>query len=121
MEITSFCDEICTSLENEPVNGVYDDEQVLMWDGLNVHKTGLVMQTIQARPSHNVFHTVTRPPYRPKIAPIEYVFCELAYELNTVVKRDWTTVELVIYDIVGHICIKGTFMNTFIHCGYPIN
>ena len=30
MEFSSFCDETCTSLENEPVNGSYDDERVLM-------------------------------------------------------------------------------------------
>ena len=59
----SFCDEVCTDIEANPVAGGYDDEQCFLWDGLSVHNTPYVIQEIQGRPSNNVFHIVTRPPY----------------------------------------------------------
>ena len=117
-----FCDEICTDIETDPVPGGYDNEKVFMWDGLAAHDTAYVIQTIQGRPSNNVYHTVTRPPYRPKIAPIEYIFCELAGELDRRVKREWTPVDLRrnIIDIMNSLGFNGGFTNTFNHCGYPI-
>ena len=117
-----FCNEICINLEEDPVPGGYDDERVFMLDGLSVHNTAYVIQTIQGRPSDNVFHTVTRPPYRPKIAPIEYIFCELAGELDRRVQRNWTPIDLMqnIMDIMDSLGFHGKFHNTYVHCGYPI-
>ena len=118
----AFCDEICTDIETDPVPGGYDDERVFMWDGLNVHDTPYVIQMIQGRPSHNVFHTVTRPPYRPKMGPIEYIFCELAGELDKRVRREWRPMDLRrnICQIMDSLGFERKFHNTFTHCGYPI-
>ena len=119
---SDFMNTICHHIETAPVPGGFDDDKVIMWDGLSVHNTNLVLQTIQGRQSHHVFHTVTRPPYRPKIAPVEYAFCELACELNKRVQPHWTIVQLRtnIVDILSNIGMNGKFRNTFIHCGYPL-
>ena len=103
---------MCHSIETAPVSGGLDDE-VIMWDGLSGCNTNLVMQTIQGRASHHVFHTVTRPPYMPKIAPVEYAFYELACELNKHVKPHWTIVQLRsnIIDILSNIGMNGKFKN----------
>ena len=77
-----FCDETCRDLENNPVNNGLDDERYFMWDNLTAHKTALVINTVEGRVSNNNFQTMNRPPYHPKLAPIEYVFCELACELS---------------------------------------
>jgi hypothetical protein len=116
-----FCNELCHDIEQNPLPGGYDDERVLLWDGLNVHNTAYVTHVIEGRPSNNVFRSVTRPPYRPKIAPIEYVFCELACELNKRIRRDWNilTLRMNIVDIMNNLGFDGKFHNTFTHCGYP--
>ena len=71
--------------------------------------------------SDNHFYSVDRPPYRPKMAPIEYVFCELADELARRVRREWVIDDLRwnIYDICARIGRDGKFHNTFVHCGFP--
>jgi len=116
----TFCNEVCSDIEQNPVPGGYDNERVFMWDGLSTHNTPYVIQTIQGRASHNIFHVVTRPPYRPNIAPIEYIFCELACELDKRIKRNWTVWDLRdnIIEIMNTIGFDGKFNNTFNHCGY---
>jgi hypothetical protein len=116
-----FCEEVCHDLEANPAPGGVDNERILMWDGLGVHNTPFVTHIIDGRPSNNVFHHVTRPPYRPKIAPIEYFFCELACELDRRVRRDWTHMDLRtnIEDICSTLGFDGKMNKTFAHCGYP--
>ena len=116
-----FCDSIFTDLENNPVDGGGDNDRGIMWDNLSAHKTPYVIHMIEGRESPNVFWTMDRPPYMPKIAPIEYVFCELANELGKVVQRGWTIEDLKvnIRQIVARLGQDGKFQNTFIHCGYP--
>ena len=94
-----------------------------MWDNLALCKTAYVTNKIHGRPTHNHFFSVDRPPYRPTMAPIEFVFCELASELSRRIKEHWTidTLRLNIIDICSKIGRYGKFENTFVHCNYPYN
>ena len=116
-----FIHEILTSIENNPAD--YDDERCLLWDNLSLHKTPYVTNIIRDRASNNNFYAVDRPPYQPKIAPIEYIFCELAAELTRRCVREWAidTLRENIYDILSNIGYDGKFYSTFVHCSYRIN
>jgi len=116
-----FVNEILDNIERFPVQGDYDMNRVIIWDNLRAHKTPYVTTIIEDRNSPNDFSSVDRPPYCPKLAPIEYIFCELAAELGRRCTRDWTMVELRwnIIDIVRRIGRDGRLHSTFVHCGYP--
>ena len=117
-----FVNDILTEIEDHPVQGGYDDEKCILWDNLSLHKTNYVTNIIRDRDSPNNFFAVDRPPYRPKLAPIEYVFCELAAELTRRCQRHWTIdiMRANIYDIVSNIGLNGKLFSTFVHCGYPV-
>ena len=85
-----FVNSILTDLENHPVPDGFDNNRCIIWDNLNVHKTEYVTHLIRDRPTQNHFFSVDRPPYRPNIAPIEYIFCEVLLELAGRCKRSWT-------------------------------
>ena len=116
----NFIDEILTSIENHPAGNGYDEERGILWDNLSLHKTPHVTNVIRGRESPNNFFSVDRPPYQPKIAPIEYIFCELAAELTRRCVREWTieTLRANIYDVLSKIGYGGKFYSTFVHCGY---
>ena len=90
--------------------------------GLTLHKMVYVMHAIEGCSIFNQFISFDRPPYRPKIAPIEYVFCEVAAELSRRVKRGWNTqvVHNKLFDICNSIGTGGRFYSTFLHYGYPL-
>ena len=115
-----FMEMLCTDLETNGTQNGLDMDRIFMWDNLSVHNTPYVTQLIQGRPTANRFRTVNRPPYHAKIAPIEYVICELACELDRRVQRSWTAVELRqnIEDIGRRIGRNGGFQRTFVHCGF---
>ena len=115
-----FINTMLLNIELYPVPQDYDNKRCIVWDNLTAHKTAYVTTMIRDRPSNNHFVPVDRPPYRPKIAPIEYVFCELASELAMRCQREWTINDLRanIYDICSRIGREGRLHNTFIHCGY---
>eukprot|EP00979_Chaetoceros_neogracilis_P016252 scaffold7483_cov121-Chaetoceros_neogracile.AAC.1 len=72
------CDELFGDLKTNPVQSGNDDDRIIMWDNLGVHNTAYVIHImIEERASPNIFTTMNKPAYMPKIAPIEYVFCEL--------------------------------------------
>ena len=75
----------------------------------HTHKRSYVTTMIKDSPSRNHFLSVDIPPCRPKIAPIEYVFCELALELSMRCEREWSTYDLHrnIFDIYSTIRRKG--------------
>ena len=60
----------------EVYSGAGDETCCLMRDNLIMYKTAYVTTTIQDRASPNNFFSADRPPYQPKMAPIEYIFCE---------------------------------------------
>ena len=90
-----FVDMVCTDIESNPVPGNYDNERYLMWDNLSAHMTGVVTVAAEMRlnPDHE-FTIVPRPPYQPKVAPVEYIFCEIANRLTYLVKPNWTILDL---------------------------
>ena len=116
-----FIETILSDIEQHPVPGQSDNERCLIWDNLAVHKTAYVTHIICDRVTNNNFYSVDRPPYRPKIAPIEYIFCELAGELSRRCTRDWNVDDMRanIYNIMTNLGTNGRFCNTFVHCGYP--
>ena len=118
-----FIDEILTSFETNPATNGYDDERCILWDNLILHKTPYVTNIIRDRATRNNFFSVDRPPYQPKIAPIEYIFCELAAELTRRCVREWTidTLRENIFNILSNIRYDGECYNTFVHCGYRTN
>ena len=116
-----FINEILDNIENHPLQGGYDDHKIILWDNLRAHKTAFVTNIIEDRASPNIFESVDRPPYSPKLAPIEFIFCELAAELSRRCTRDWTMDDLRrnVVDIVRNIGRGGRLHSTFVHCGYP--
>ena len=95
-----------SNLEIVPVSIYLDDDRCLMWDNIYVYKTANITHVIHSRESHNYFHVVNRPPYRPNIAPIESNFYELkTAELGWRVKPEWniSSLRCHIYDICSKI------------------
>ena len=86
-----FVESILSDLENNLVPGNGNDGICLLWDILSLHKTAYVTHIIEGCLDFNRFMPVDWPPYRPKIASIEYVFCEVAVELSGRVKMGWST------------------------------
>ena len=77
-----FIDNMLHNIELHPIPLQYDNERCILWKKIPVHKTAFVTAKIRYRVSPNNFCLVNQLPYQPKIAPIEYVFCELATELS---------------------------------------
>jgi hypothetical protein len=117
-----FIDEMCAEIEENPVPG--DEERYFLWDNLSVHQTPLVMSTLEDRPTRaqHKFTAIPRPPYQPKWAPIEYVFCQVSTKLSKAVKQSWTIQDL--HDELHNIVVAmgymdgGSMNKTFSHCGY---
>ena len=86
-----------------------------------MQKAPYVTNIITNRVSENTYTVVDRPPYRPRLAPIEYIFCELASELSRRCNREWdiATLRQNIAEICGTLGRDGKFHSTFVHCGYP--
>ena len=117
---SNFCDMICRSLEDFPAPGGIDNDRIFMWDNLRSHTTALVYQTVEGRPTPNLFQIVRRPPYQPKYAPIEYIICQLTTELSRVitVQDNTETMTMKIEQIASHVGRDGKANNTFENCGY---
>ena len=88
-----FVNDILYNIERFPVHGNYNMNHVIIWDNLRAHKTPYATTIIGDCPSPNNFSSVDRPPYYPKLALIEYIFCELAVELGRRCTHDWTMVD----------------------------
>jgi transposase len=115
-----FIEHLCSDIEAHPT--ISDDERIFMWDNLSVHKTALVSNTLQNRESRDrhLFYPLARPPYQPKWAPIEYVFCQIAEELSNRVEAEWNEDSLrhALRTIVMGLGCDYVFNKTFAHCGY---
>ena len=116
-----FINEVLTNIEQHPLPGNYDHHKILLWDNLRAHKTPFVSNIIEDRATDNIFESVDRPPYAPKLAPIEYAFCELSAELSRRCNRNWTMRDLRwnTADIIRNMGRDGRLHSTFVHCGYP--
>ena len=117
-----YMDYVCRSIEENPLPNNYDSQKFFMWDNLSVHKTDLVLATIELRESieDHQFCVVRRPPYRPRIAPIEYIFCEINTILSRQIHSEWTpqNLELEINNACLAVGNNGGIDRTFTHCGY---
>ena len=52
-----------------------DDRKCFLWDNMSYHETPYVMNTIYVHTSVQEFINIDRPPYRPKMSLIEFLFC----------------------------------------------
>ena len=115
-----FIDSVCSNIEEYPLDG--DDERIFLWDNLSAHQTGIVSTTLEDRPTKNEhkFISIPRPPYQPKWAPIEYIFCQVASALSRHVEKEWTNeiMKNELHDILMGLGKDGKFNRTFAHCGY---
>ena len=75
-----FIDSILRSIEDAPAPDDVADERCILWDNISLQKTIYVTHNIYGRPTKNRFISVNHP-YLPAMAPIKYIFCELASEL----------------------------------------
>ena len=67
----------------------YANHKTILWDNLRAHKTPFFINMIEDREYQNAFASIYRPPYAPKLAPIEYILCELSAELCGRCNQDW--------------------------------
>jgi len=113
--------EILDNIERYPLPVNYDLHKTIIWHNLRAHKTPFVTNIIEDRESENIFESVDRPPYVPKLALIEYVFCELAAELIRRCNRNWTMEDLRwnCIDIIRTMGRGGRLHSTFVYCGCP--
>ena len=110
-----FINQILTDIEQNPAPNNVDTQRVIMWDNLSVHKTAYVSHILHDRPTNNHFFSIDCPPYCPRLAPIEYIFCELASELSQRCKEDWTSDTLRVQ--IQNICARlGRAQNMSLKC-----
>ena len=115
-----FINEICTDIEENPLPS--DNERIFLWDNLALHGTAYVSYMLEMRPTRHLhrFIAIPRPPYQPKYAPIEYVFCQISNELAKLTSDNDNLDDLRrnvtnICTVIGH---NGSMDRTFQHCGY---
>jgi transposase len=116
-----FCEFLETVLlECEGSGSFVDLHRVFLWDNLRSHLAPVVHQTVEGRPSNNVFRIVPRPACAPKYGPIEYIFCQLGDRLRERANHTWTNAILrqEIINVLGSLGTDGRFNQTFAHCGY---
>jgi len=116
-----FCEFLETILQEYEGSGLFVDlHRVFLWDNLRSHLAPIVYQTVEGRPSNNIFRIVPRPGYAPKYGPIEYIFCELGDRLRERANHTWTNAILrqEIINVLASLGTDGHFNQTFAHCGY---
>ena len=120
---SDYINYVCTDIERDPLPDGFDSQKYFMWDNLSVHSTAMVSATLELRESRDRFRfiPICRPPYQPKIAPIEYIFGELTMMLSRRCAKDWDTQRLVneLHDACVNVGLEGSLDRTFTHCGYP--
>ena len=76
-----FLNIVLHDIRENPVTNGGDNTRCIMWDNLSVHKNPYVTTTIQDQMTPNHLFSINFPPYCPKMAPMEYIFCEIANQL----------------------------------------
>lgn len=119
---SDYIDYVCSDIEDNPLPDGHDEVKFFMWDNLSVHRTDQVMATVENRASRqdHRFNVLFRPPYRPDVAPIEYIFGEINNILAQEVRQEWTveTLALAIHNACTQVGGNGSINRTFEHCGY---
>ena len=113
-----FCEMVCADIEQDPCAG--DEARIFLWDNLSAHKTDYVANIVENCNGNTNFSTIARPPYKPKYAPIEYIFCEVAMQLQKEISREWNAIHLrrALQNICLSVSRNGALNRTFAHCGY---
>jgi len=60
-----FIELILYEFESYPAPGDMDDQRIMLWDNVSLHKTAFVTNNIYERVSANQCLSVDCPPYRP--------------------------------------------------------
>ena len=119
---SEYIDYVASDIEKHPLPLNMDSRKIFLWDNLSVHGTALVNSTLELRETRHAhrFVSMPRPPYQPKVAPIEYIFGEIASILSRKCARHWGVQEL--HDEIHNACmtvgLNGAMNRTFEHCGY---
>ena len=119
---SEYIDHVVSDIEANPLPFGIDSRKIFLWDNLSVHGTALVHSTLEMRPTRAThrFVSMPRPPYQPKIPPIEYMFGEISTILARKCARNWGVEEL--YNELHNACmcvgLNGNLNRTFAHCGY---
>ena len=119
---SEYIEYVASDIEQNPLPLGMDSRKIFLWDNLSVHGTALVNSTLELRPSRAThrFISMPRPPYQPKVAPIEYMFGKISSILARKCARNWGIVEL--YNEIHNACmcvgLEGNLNRTFAHCGY---
>ena len=118
---SDFNELILYEFESHPAPGDVEDQRIMLWDNLFLRKTAIVTNNIYERASTNKLMFVDHPLYRPNMALIKFIFCELTCELACRVNYTWkiTTMKENKVDIFSRITRNRQMHNTFIYCGYP--
>ena len=116
-----FLNTICTDIEDSFIEGI-DERRFVTHDNLRLHTGPLVYQTVEMR-EHPVcrFEIVRRPPYQPKIGPIEYKIGEVCLRTQQQITQATTSADLaqMVTNIFNTMSMgDGNFYDTFLHCGY---
>ena len=114
-EFNNFLEMVCNDLLNyHPPGQVGNQSRIFLWDNLSSHCAPLIHQTVEGTFNHLI---IRRPPYRPRDAPIEYVFCQLISGLQ---RRTFDVENLVdlIQQIQNVITNLNGFNNLFGSIGY---
>ncbi len=92
------------------------EAKVLMFDNLSSHLTNQVQGEI-ANGGH---FSLPRPPYRPVLAPIEYIFNQVQHYLERQSYEIKTDADFfrAIHIAISNLNKVPGFGNTFVHCGY---
>ena len=116
-EFDYYLNWLVDDLELNPIPGIPVEGRVFLWDNLSSHLTPLIYNSVAAR---NAGHRINpRPPYRPWIAPIEFIFCQLACLIRQCCYKIHNTIDLV-HEIHNVVPLLNGFNATFAHCGYLI-
>ena len=119
---SQFIEDVCTDIERRPVPGGFDEEKYFMWDNCAIHKTAMVTASLELREERDLyrFRSICRPPYQPKIAPIEYIFGEITMILSRKCAKDWDLGKLSeeIHNACMMVGCHGKLDRTYQHCGY---
>ena len=118
---SDFNELILYEFESHPAPGDVEDQRIMLWDNLFLRKTAIVTNNIYERASTNKLMFVDHPLYRPNMALIKFIFCELTCELACRVNYTWkiTTMKENKVDIFSRITRNRQMHNTFIYCDYP--
>ena len=119
---SDYIDYVCSDIEHHPLPDNFDSEKYFMWDNLRVHTTPMVTATLELRETRDdfAFVPIYRPPYQPKVAPIEYIFGEITNILARKCTKDWDLQRLIqeLHSACVKVGLDKSLDRLFQHCGY---